>query len=101
MILKIFSVLALYALCGNCLLFDDYYWREYNGEVPHDAVKGGDGPNGTTYVGQVLALDLSPVEIQNGTQDVYVPETYPVARRWLVKVNKKLLFQFNLKFCFF
>lgn len=36
----------------------DYYWRDYSGAIPCDAVKGGtDAAGNTTYIGQVSAAD--------------------------------------------
>lgn len=69
--------------------FRDYYWRHYTDTIPSDAYQGGSNENGTTYIGQVLALDLSPVEIRPGHRDVYIPELHPQARRSLVKVTDR------------
>lgn len=51
----------------------DYYWRDYTGEIPSDAVKGGrDVNNVTTYIGHVFVKNLGiiPVSIYPGQQSV-------------------------------
>ncbi|KAJ8961145.1 hypothetical protein NQ318_008825 [Aromia moschata] len=52
---------------------EDYYWREYTGEIPHDSVKGGtDVNNKTTYIGQVYIKQwgIIPVTIYPGRRTV-------------------------------
>ncbi|XP_044271167.1 uncharacterized protein LOC123015484 [Tribolium madens] len=65
-------------LFGNCLCFqDDYYWREYtDGEVPVDAIVGGQNSEGINiYIGQAYIKDRGIIvtEIFAGIQEVYVP----------------------------
>ncbi|KAK4877867.1 hypothetical protein RN001_010373 [Aquatica leii] len=46
-----------------------YYWKEYFGDIPHDAVKGGTDKNGNpTYIGQVYSkeYELLPATIYYG-----------------------------------
>ncbi|KAF2881807.1 hypothetical protein ILUMI_24363 [Ignelater luminosus] len=39
----------------NCHNIDGYYWRDYTGDIPKDAVLGGTDNRGmTTYIGQTL-----------------------------------------------
>jgi hypothetical protein len=54
----------------------DYYWRDYNGIIPRDAVKGGANINGEhVYIGQVYVKNagLIPAQINAGVQEVSVP----------------------------
>lgn len=67
--------------------FRDYYWRDYVIDIPSDAYEGGENENGTTYIGQVLDLVLSPVEIRRGHRTVYIPNEHPLARTALIKVS--------------
>ncbi|KAJ8920601.1 hypothetical protein NQ315_004740 [Exocentrus adspersus] len=51
----------------------DYYWRDYTGNIPYDAVDGGwDVNNETTYIGQVFVKDhgIIPVTIYPGVTEV-------------------------------
>lgn len=37
----------------------NYYWRDYTGDIPKDAVPGGTDANGdTTYIGQGFVIDI-------------------------------------------
>ncbi|XP_044265867.1 uncharacterized protein LOC123012123 [Tribolium madens] len=62
--------------CCLCLQ-DEYYWRDYtNGEVPPDAIIGGQNSEGVDiYIGQVYIPNngLLIGEIFAGIQEVYVP----------------------------
>lgn len=72
--------------------FKDYYWRDFFGSVPSDAVEGGYSEiNGSTYIGQALNIDVSPVEIHEGRPEVYVPVEFPKPQKDLVKVSRKHL----------
>nr|CAH7766745.1 unnamed protein product [Callosobruchus chinensis] len=57
---------------GSLNKYTHYYWRDYTGEVPCDAVVGGyDEQNRTTYIGQGFGMfngyySLSPVTIIEG-----------------------------------
>ncbi|RZC14261.1 DUF3421 domain containing protein, partial [Asbolus verrucosus] len=58
--------------CGHCV---DYYWRNYNGVVPKDALPGGKDNRGrNTYIGQVYMHEngLFICEIYPGIQQVEV-----------------------------
>ncbi|XP_018562465.1 uncharacterized protein LOC108904404 [Anoplophora glabripennis] len=58
---------------GWCGLPVDYYWREYTGSIPRDAVEGGRGPNNClTYIGQVSVREhgIIPVTIYPGNTSV-------------------------------
>ncbi|XP_018562442.1 uncharacterized protein LOC108904397 [Anoplophora glabripennis] len=51
----------------------DYYWRDYTGEIPGDAIEGGrDVNNKVTYIGQVFVKNhgLIPVTIYPGKTSV-------------------------------
>lgn len=51
----------------------DYYWRDYTGDIPEDAVEGGrDLNHRTTYIGQVYVKNFGiiPVTIYPGTTSV-------------------------------
>ncbi|KAF5287607.1 hypothetical protein FQA39_LY15810 [Lamprigera yunnana] len=50
-----------------------YYWRDYNGNIPYDAVKGGEDRKGNpTYIGQVYtkSFELLPATIYQGCSTV-------------------------------
>ncbi|XP_044265864.1 uncharacterized protein LOC123012121 [Tribolium madens] len=64
------------SLFSNCLcLQDDYYWRDYtNGEVPSDAIVGGQNSEGLNiYIGQAYIHGKGNIvtEIFSGIQEVY------------------------------
>ncbi|KAK4886676.1 hypothetical protein RN001_002947 [Aquatica leii] len=48
----------------------DYYWRDYVGIIPNDALPGGfDKSRARTYIGQILTKDLLlPATIHNGSK---------------------------------
>ena len=50
-----------------------YYWREYTGVIPDDAVEGGQAANGLPiYIGQVLYADkLIPAKIYSNDAKAY------------------------------
>lgn len=63
-------------------IFSDYYWRQYLGEIPPDAIPGGRDESGrTTYIGQAYIVHESlrsrsaivPVEIYAGRKSVDIP----------------------------
>ncbi|KAK5650789.1 hypothetical protein RI129_001818 [Pyrocoelia pectoralis] len=72
MIVRTAALYFLYALVSvNCdnTKFPDYYWREYNGNIPHDAIPGGlDQEANPTYIGQVYLgkTGLLPATIKQG-----------------------------------
>lgn len=43
--------------------------------------------NGSTYIGQAMNVDLSPVEIHEGRNEVYVPAEFPTPQSDLIKVS--------------
>ncbi|XP_068917934.1 uncharacterized protein [Tenebrio molitor] len=54
----------------------DYYWREYTGEVPEDAILGGRDINGNNiYIGQAYVKNegLVVVQITPGVRQVLAP----------------------------
>ncbi|KAJ3636598.1 hypothetical protein MTP99_000129 [Tenebrio molitor] len=54
----------------------DYYWREYTGVIPRDAVKGGANINGEqVYIAQAYVKNhgLIPGQINAGVKEVWVP----------------------------
>lgn len=57
----------------------NYYWRKYEGVIPHDAVPGGHTPSGgITYIAQVLVKSsgkkaLLPATIHIGETAANVP----------------------------
>lgn len=59
----------------------------YVDDIPGDAAEGGENANGTTYIGQVLDTNLSPVEIRPGIKEVYVPGEHPYARDHYISVS--------------
>lgn len=66
----------------------DYFWRDFSGPIPSDAVEGGNSDvNGSTFIGQALDLDLSPVEIHEGRNEVYIPVEFPKPQTSLIKVS--------------
>lgn len=57
------------------LLLLDYYWRDYKGIVPQDAILGGrDKYNQPTFIGQALIKEggIMPCTIYNGNKTVDV-----------------------------
>ncbi|XP_018570728.1 uncharacterized protein LOC108910568 [Anoplophora glabripennis] len=70
-----FNVLIIfgYFSCIVCDMNYDYYWRDYTGEIPSDAVEGGyDINRKTTYIGQVYVkhYGIIPVTIYPGKTSV-------------------------------
>uniref|UniRef100_A0A1Y1MM68 Uncharacterized protein n=1 Tax=Photinus pyralis TaxID=7054 RepID=A0A1Y1MM68_PHOPY len=57
---------------------DDVYWRDYNGDVPNDALPGGlDRDRNPTYIGQVVAQGaIIPGQIFGGAQKIYYQGDY-------------------------
>jgi hypothetical protein len=54
----------------------NYYWREYAGNIPPDALVGGADINGeNVYMGQAYVKNsgLIPVQIKAGVKEVYAP----------------------------
>jgi hypothetical protein len=54
----------------------DYYWREYTGVIPRDAIAGGANINGEQiYIGQAYVKNSGfiPAQINAGVKEVYVP----------------------------
>jgi hypothetical protein len=54
----------------------NYYWREYTGKIPPDAVVGGADINGeNVYIGQAYVKNsgLIPAQINAGVKEVYAP----------------------------
>jgi hypothetical protein len=54
----------------------DYYWREYTGIIPRDAIAGGANINGEQiYIGQAYVKNSGfiPAQINGGVKEVYVP----------------------------
>jgi hypothetical protein len=54
----------------------DYYWRDYNGEIPHDAILGGYTVNKKpTYIGQAFLADVGiiPGTIYPGQVGIRLP----------------------------
>jgi hypothetical protein len=54
----------------------DYFWREYTGSVPEDAIVGGQDINGKDiYIGQAYVRNegLIPVRISAGVRQVHAP----------------------------
>jgi hypothetical protein len=54
----------------------DYYWREYTGIIPRDAVAGGPNINSKqVYIGQAYVKNSGfiPAQINAGVKEVYVP----------------------------
>ncbi|KAJ3636612.1 hypothetical protein MTP99_000141 [Tenebrio molitor] len=54
----------------------NYYWREYTGKIPADAVVGGADINGeNVYIGQAYVKNsgLIPAQINAGVKEVYAP----------------------------
>ena len=82
-----------------------YYWREFNGVIPQDALPGGINSDGeTTYIGQVFSKDLvipakidivnSSVSYEWGYEEFFVDENikilcakYPQQFLWLSTGN--------------
>lgn len=65
-------------LCNN--LFVDYYWRDFNGTIPWDAIEGGKDSSGEkTYIGQALYSTwlcqgaLVTVNLQRGRKNAAIP----------------------------
>ncbi|RZC34222.1 DnaJ and/or DUF3421 domain containing protein [Asbolus verrucosus] len=57
-------------------LEENYYWRDYTGSVPEDAVVGGKNVNGkNVYIGQAYDrnVGLIPVQINAGVKEVIIP----------------------------
>ncbi|VEN48154.1 unnamed protein product [Callosobruchus maculatus] len=98
--------------CGSPKKYTHYYWRDYTGEVPCDAVVGGhDELNRTTYIGQGVALNndyysLSPLTIVEGEKVQRAPlwgygmevvqtrilcVTSPYPDKWIATNSKKLV----------
>jgi hypothetical protein len=71
-----------------------YYWREYTGEVPEDAIVGGKDSNGKNiYIGQAYIRNegLLVVQITPGVRQVFAPSHGVKKTDKYVKVTKYLL----------
>jgi len=70
----------------------DYYWKEYDGLIPEDAVPGGHDKSGNpTYIGQVLYTkqsDLLPATIYSGCKSALATEG---GKQWQSDKNVKIL----------
>ncbi|XP_018562461.1 uncharacterized protein LOC108904401 [Anoplophora glabripennis] len=73
------GILFKLAIIGGCFsnifceISYDYYWRDYTGDIPGDAVEGGrDVNNRKTYIGQVFVKNygIIPVTIYPGKTSV-------------------------------
>ncbi|KAF2905839.1 hypothetical protein ILUMI_00345 [Ignelater luminosus] len=64
-IIVLFSCLLYAEVQAKCRVMEGYYWRDFTGEVPEDALPGGTDTNGKPiFIGQVLQLGfLIPVKI--------------------------------------
>lgn len=60
-------------------LFVEYYWKEFNGTIPADAIEGGrDSSGATTYIGQAFISSdgrcaLVTVNLHSGRRNVHAP----------------------------
>ncbi|RZC33802.1 uncharacterized protein BDFB_010403 [Asbolus verrucosus] len=69
-------VFSLLIIAQVCALQEDYFWREYTGSIPEDAVVGGNDINGNdVYIGQAYVKNegLVVVQIYPGVKEVYAP----------------------------
>jgi hypothetical protein len=69
------AIIVLFT-CQTSYSFKNYYWREYTGEIPKDAIVGGrdiDGKN--IYIGQAYIKNegIMEVQITPGVRQVLVP----------------------------
>lgn len=58
----------------TCLNFLDYFWRDYYGVIPKDAVPGGTYYNSETFIGQTYDVHLNglfPGTIYINDRNVY------------------------------
>jgi hypothetical protein len=72
----------------------DYYWREYTGEIPKDAIVGGRDANGRSiYIGQAYVKNegIVAVQITPGVRRVFAPMKGVKQINRYVKVAKYLL----------
>lgn len=73
-------------------IISDYYWRDYNGTIPNDAIEGGTDENGdVTYIGQTFF----PVEnvlfittIKRGSKYAYSDWDGPIKSDKFTKVSR-------------
>ncbi|XP_018562462.1 uncharacterized protein LOC108904402 [Anoplophora glabripennis] len=70
-----FKLAIIFGCISNmfCDINYDYYWRDYTGDIPGDAVEGGrDVNNRKTYIGQVFVKNhgIIPVTIYPGIKSV-------------------------------
>lgn len=81
---------------SKCLFlehFYDYFWREYNGEIPNDAIIGGISSNGDNiYIGQAYVHNygLIPGQIRPKIDEIVAIE-YGIHRT--TKYNKVCFFK--------
>lgn len=67
----------------------DYFWRQYTGVIPVDAVRGGSDINGQdTYIGQAYVQNrgIIVVQIHSGINEVLVPISGVVKTNKYIKV---------------
>ena len=83
MIFSNLKVCLLLSTCGIVLSqvrdhSDDFYWRDYNGEVPKDALPAGlDREHKNTYIGQVVSMGtLIPGQVFAGIEKIYYSSDY-------------------------
>lgn len=84
---------------------EGYYWREYTGELPSDAVPGGSDKYGkTTYIGQALHIfppngKLIPGKIDADEKQMYYawgdPGQHVVTKNIKVSFSHCIFFKFN------
>ncbi|KAF5299416.1 hypothetical protein FQA39_LY11562 [Lamprigera yunnana] len=72
----IFGILFFFSLClleGGCFLYEEYYWQDFQGVIPKNALAGGKDINGKPiYIGQVLyASKLLPAKIYGNDNKAY------------------------------
>ncbi|KAF5271205.1 hypothetical protein FQA39_LY08212 [Lamprigera yunnana] len=69
------TIFVAFELCLSAIVdhSDDFYWRDYNGDVPKDALPGGmNREHKPTYIGQAVSQGvLVPGEIIGGVKKMY------------------------------
>ncbi|KAF5302556.1 hypothetical protein FQR65_LT00928 [Abscondita terminalis] len=89
--IQAFFILLLCCTCQihktNGFLYEEYYWQDFEGEIPTDAFPGGKDVNGKPiYVGQVFfASKLLPAKIYEHDKKAYFAWGYELSQQQMLK----------------
>ncbi|KAK5641472.1 hypothetical protein RI129_010019 [Pyrocoelia pectoralis] len=102
----IIATVSTFSYGGILSSVEDYFWRDYTGILPNDALPGGIDSNGsTTYIAQISipslwdptrsTVDVLPAILQAGAIIVYAPYNATVVYRSASNSSVKILCSSN------